>query len=120
MSQRAISQDKRNLAVKYEPFGIPVIIIPFDGGGGLLKTRIIEAGEGSAIYVTYRVIWYEKVFLPPHVNEIARLHRLVVERIGIEILGILIKRLKFTLEKQNTCGKLLASFPTIQYSRNTT
>lgn len=39
------------------PFRAPVVIVPLDGGCGLLETDVIEAGKGGTADVFDSVVW---------------------------------------------------------------
>ena len=52
------------------PFGVTMVVISFDAGGWLLETDVVETGKGGPVDVFDGVVRNQKVFLPPHEDEI--------------------------------------------------
>ena len=63
-----------------------------------MEANVIESGERSSADVLDGVIRDQKVFLPPHKDEIRLVQRLVVEVVGVKRLGVLVKRIEFALK----------------------
>lgn len=74
------------------PFRTSVVVVAFDGGGGLLETYVVEAGERCAVYVLYCVIRDEEVFFPSHEYKVCRGERVVVKGVRVECFRVLVKR----------------------------